>query len=216
MPLRRLVLPVGLAAAVGGPYAYFSGADISASLPDLWQWEPTAETMLEEPLDEQPAMQDISPAAAGAGLALADPRVPLEETLRFDVSPDWIMRRWPRVSTHLSDLQLQGFRVPLVSGTGITDLAGSLTYFADRQQQIQRIEFHGTTGDASRLIYWLQAQHGFRRDASANPGTWRYVVTWNGNVHSQLEVRPAGVMRSDTPHGRFNVTLVMRRPRSLF
>ena len=41
----------------------------------------------------------------------------LDEVLRFDLTPDWILHRWPRVSTGLAQLDLQGYRVPLVSGT---------------------------------------------------------------------------------------------------
>ncbi len=59
--------------------------------------------------------------------------------LRFDVTVEWVMQRWPRVSTGLPYLQLQGYRVPLVTGTKVADLAGSLTYYFNARQQVQRI-----------------------------------------------------------------------------
>ena len=48
------------------------------------------------------------------------------------------MRRWPRVTT-VPQFALAGLRVPLVTGTQIDDLAGSLTYYFDRTDQVQRI-----------------------------------------------------------------------------
>ena len=60
----------------------------------------------------------------------------LGEVIRFDGSPEWVMARWPRVTAGLANLDLQGYRVPLVSGTAQDDLAGSLTYYFDRNQQV--------------------------------------------------------------------------------
>ncbi len=62
----------------------------------------------------------------------------LEEVLRFDISPDWIIERWPRVSSGLSELDLQGYRVALVTGTAESDLAGSLTYYFNKKNQVDR------------------------------------------------------------------------------
>ena len=64
----------------------------------------------------------------------------------------WVLARWPRVSTRLANLDLQGYRVPLVSGTADGDLAGSLTYYFNSQQRVQRITFIGSTGDARPLV----------------------------------------------------------------
>ena len=94
----------------------------------------------------------------------------LAEVLRFDVTVEWILRRWPRVTTGLPYLQLQGYRVPLVTGTGMSDVAGSLTYYFNAQQQVQRITLRGTTGDPSVLASILTSRYRFARRLTNDPG----------------------------------------------
>ena len=62
------------------------------------------------------------------------PGVSLEQLLSFEITPDWITSQWARVSTRLSDLTLQGWRVPFAIGSRPDDLAGSLTYCFDRER----------------------------------------------------------------------------------
>ena len=47
----------------------------------------------------------------------------------------------------LAELDVQGYRVPLVTGTSRDDLAGSLTYYFDKTHHVTHIHFRGTTGD---------------------------------------------------------------------
>lgn len=145
------------------------------------------------------------------GLPLAGPSVAeLGEIFRFDVTTAWVMGRWPRVSTQLADLELQGYRVPLVTGTREDDLAGSLTYYFDREQRVQRITFFGTTGDARRLVATLATRHRFLRELTDDAGLFLYQVKYNGKPLSELRVRPANVVEANNPHGRFEVALDMR------
>ena len=83
------------------------------------------------------------------------PTPAMAEVLRFDISPAWVLQRWPRVSTDLARLQLHGYRVPLVTGTSQSDVAGSLTYYFNPGQQVQQITLRGTTGDPRALISFL-------------------------------------------------------------
>ena len=71
----------------------------------------------------------------------------LGEVINFGATPSWIMTRWPRVTVGLAELDMQGYRVPLVTGTKYDDLAGSLTYYFDQDQRVKLIHFRGTTGD---------------------------------------------------------------------
>ncbi len=76
----------------------------------------------------------------------------LREVLRFDITPHWVPQKFSRVSTVLADLHFDGLRVPLVSGTEVGDLAGTLTYYFDRYQRLQRVKIHGLTGDPARVV----------------------------------------------------------------
>ena len=91
------------------------------------------------------------------------PTVDLATVFRFDISPSWVKNRWEYVSTSPGDVGLQGLRVGLVTGTNVSDLAGSLTYFFDAKQICQRITFRGWSGDSSKLVAMLSQNYDFER-----------------------------------------------------
>jgi hypothetical protein len=129
------------------------------------------------------------------------------------VTPDWIVARWPRVSAGLAHLELQGYRVPLVTGTAEDDLAGALTYYFNPRQQLQRITFHGTTGDTRKLVALLSARFGFARRVVNDPGVFLYErPDSDGRPTSFLWLRPARVVRASEPHHRFEVAFLIERP----
>jgi len=136
----------------------------------------------------------------------------LSEVLQFEGSPAWVMARWPRVTAGLAELDLQGYRVPLVTGTGEGDLAGSLTYYFDRSQRVARIDFQGTTGDPRKLIALVTDRYKFLPQASNDPSLLLYQVKWNGKPQSELRIRPARVVRADQPFARYEIDLAMKRP----
>ncbi|HEV3137100.1 MAG TPA: DUF6690 family protein [Pirellulales bacterium] len=136
----------------------------------------------------------------------------LGEVLQFEGTPAWVMTRWPRVTAGLAELDLQGYRVPLVTGTAEDDLAGSLTYYFDKNQHIEFINFHGTTGDPRKLIALVTSRYKFLRQTTEDPSLHLYQVKWNGKALSELRVRPARVVRADQPHARYEVDLAMKRP----
>lgn len=155
-----------------------------------------------------PAQPQAAPAASLTGALSGD----LAEPFRFDITPDWVMRRWHRVSTVSNQPELQGYRVPLVTGTREHDLAGSLTYFFDRDKKLQRIVFHGSTGNAVPLAQRLAKLYGFRRESSNDPGLYLYRVRWNGKPVSELQLRPATIVEASNPHTRIDVHLLIERP----
>jgi hypothetical protein len=135
----------------------------------------------------------------------------LAEILRFDVAPGWIMSRWPWVSAGLAQLDLQGYRVPVLTGASEDDLAGALTYYFNPQQQVQRITFRGTTGDPGKLIRLLADRFRFGRRLTNNPGLFRYEVAEpSGPAKSYMEIR---LLRPTNPAHRFEVSLVVERPK---
>jgi len=147
-----------------------------------------------------------SPAAVRQAKATLTGQVrTLEEVFRFDISPAWVAQRWARVSTVVSDTDLQGFRVPLVTGTDVADIAGSLTYYFDPQQRLRRITFFGTTGDDGRVVSFLSRQFNLKYEPAL--GTGVYFARWNAQPVSVLRVTHAPVVRSQTPHERFQVAI---------
>jgi len=205
-------LALVLVIAAAGPVVFFSASDIwanaSGAVSSVWSKITSGSDKVE-------------PKTPADALALSPPQLLLEgiperdiaDAFRFDVSTGWVMRNWPRVSTGLAQLRLQGYRVPLVTGTAEDDLAGSLTYYFNSQQQVQQIAFYGTTGNASKLIRFLTTRYGFVRRRTNDASLFLYeVVGSDGKLKSELRVRPARVIKSSDPLQRFEVALVMERP----
>ncbi len=129
---------------------------------------------------------------------------------RFNVSPRWVTERWSRVSTVRAEPGWEGLRVPLVTGTKIDDLAGSLTYYFDSQHQVRRITFHGVTGDERKLVAFVSQVYDMKPDAELAGSL--YVARWNGKATSVLRVALAPVIRSNQPHSRLEILLELNRP----
>lgn len=206
---RRTVLAALLVGTVGLPYLVSK----SSSLRDaVFQsaGEPTHATPpVEHPLAAAAIGGGGHPPAAIEGVRVTE----LADVFRFEITTAWVLGHWPRVSTGLAELGLQGYRVPLVTGTRDADVAGALTYYFNSQQVVERITFQGTTGDARKLVGVLVSNHGFVREMTGDPGLFLYrVVDGKGEVRSELRIRPKQVVRAEDPRARFDVTLKMARP----
>jgi hypothetical protein len=163
----------------------------------------------------------VATTSGNVGLALASPVAPpeaqraqvplvsLDEAVRFDVTAPWLFQRWPRVVAGLPEGTLQGYRVPLVTGSGQDDIAGALTYYFNERQICQRITFQGTVGDPRKLVAYVIRRFELRGQRSADPGVMLYQTRWNGKPVSELSIRPARVVKASNPHARYEVAMVL-------
>ncbi len=211
----------GMLAAIGGPVSYYSASDVVSAVQKNWLSGSTAAAS--QPLTSDPNASPPVPVALpsdeqhvlgqNTSSVQSAPMPSLDEVLRFDVTVDWVMQRWPRVSTGLPHLQLHGYRVPLVTGTAIGDVAGSLTYYFNARQQVQRITLRGTTGDPRVLIGLVTGRYHFARRLTNDPGVALYeTVDSNNRPAGVLKIRSASVIKSNRPYMRFEVDLVIDRP----
>lgn len=135
----------------------------------------------------------------------------LAEVLGSAISPNWVLERWPRVTSRLSTVDLQGYRVPFVSGTQRDDIAGALTYYFDTRQQLRRITFKGQTADTAKLLAVLQSMHGFRYQPTTQPLLQLYQSLGSGKPKGQLWIRPAEVVRDRRYPQSFDLLLILER-----
>ncbi len=206
---------IGLGAALLGPYLFFSASDhLSAareSIPGIRSAGVLPGGVGGAPSDASFLEHDgtSKPLPPLGGLPVSD----FAEVFRFDVSPRWIAERWPHVSTGLAQLQLNGHRVPLVTGTEESDLAGALTYYFSPRQRVERLVFHGTTGDPSKLVAFLNRHYRFVHRPVNDPGLFIYEsVDRNGNFGGAAEIRSSWTIRADEPLRRYQVKLQLERP----
>lgn len=138
----------------------------------------------------------------------------LQDLIRFDRSPYWVTQNWSRVTTVLAEVELEGFRVPVVTGTELTDFAGSITYYFDKQHQLQRIVLDGMCGETG-LIEEFAAEHlGLKRQPTL--GAALYTASWNGRHRSVLKCDHAPVVESRSPFTRYTVYMELNHPSSPF
>jgi hypothetical protein len=183
----------------------FSGPKTTANAPMSYAPEGAGDASTGIPAPALAIGPDSSPAETM-------PLPSLVEVLRLDVTVEWVLQRWPRVTTGLPQLQLQGYRVPLVSGTSVSDVAGSLTYYFNARQQVQRITLRGTTGDPSVLATILASRYRFTRRLTNDPSIVLYEAVDSSNRPvGSLKIRSAPVVQANHPHTRFLVDLVMDR-----
>jgi len=224
---RKFMLPLVVATAAGGPYLLMED-----------NWSQSAFQVLDHAITAEDTTAVSTPAAVpaasggaplpnfrsefGFGSAAQYPRNNVDanlvgppvadfaEVLRFDVTPSWVTARWPRVTATLAETGLEGMRVPVVTGTNVDDLAGSLTYYFNRYQQLQRLTFEGYTGDERKLVGVVTQYYGLQPEPTLDAGM--YVARWNGQPSSLLRVARAPIMTHDSPHSRLHVLLELNRP----
>lgn len=211
--MRALTAPLVLAAAVGVPYVATNGPDIQ----EMWDGgsqTAASDSALDDTLAALPSPS--VPLRGGAAAAPAATRptqsISLAEVIRFDVNKGWVFQRWQRKTTSLSELNLFGVRVPLVTGTSLHDLAGSLTYYFDAQGQVQRISLLGSTGNTTQLEMLVTQRYGLQMQGNSIAGRRVYQQRQGDAVTSELVIRPAAVIRTNSPHESFSVDLQLQRP----
>ena len=213
---RILGAPVLIAAAVAVPYLATNGSEGVMK----WWDSVSASSSEQEPIlppKVSQALLDSSPRGPGFELYPVEtplegnPSVSLEEVFRFDVTKEWVYERWARKSTALSDLGLYGVRVPLVTGTQIHDLAGSLTYFFDATGKVERISFKGNTGDTTKVVMLAVQKYGLQQQESPVVGEQIFQIKRGNEVFSDLRTKPSSVLWSSSPHNSFAVEFDLQR-----
>lgn len=160
----------------------------------------------------RPAEKDAAenPLAKLAGAALASAAgPPIEQALRFDLSPQWVASQWPRVMTVAGGVDELGMRVAWVSGTRGDDVAGSLTYYFDRHHQLARITFAGLTADPKRLMAAVVGPYGLKSQPTTQAA--HYVAGDPQQPTSEVIVRHLPVLTSAGAGPRAEISLNLSR-----
>jgi hypothetical protein len=195
---RNLLLPAALATAVGIPLIAFSpnppSANVNHSIASLG-----VENALSDPNDP-----------LGNGEMLFVPVGNLREIIRFDVYPNWVKSRWPRVSTAPSADGLQGMRVALVTGSNAWDISGALTYYFDQNQRVQRVSILGETGDAGQLVRFLTDNYQFKIHQTQAAGL--FTAGSRRRIHGVLKLENPIVINAADPLHQVRVIFELNRP----
>lgn len=163
------------------------------------------------------ATGDLSSALPGrpveAPFLVGPPGLPIENLLSFEVTQQWVRENWSRVTTQIADLELQGWRVPVALDDGY-NLAGSVTYYFDRQRRVQRILLHGYTESPLAILNLAMSRYGMRRLPTAIPGEL-FVARAGEQTVGVLYGRYAPVLKAAEPK-RCEIMLELNRIGSVY
>lgn len=223
--IRQMATAGVIAAAVGGPYVATEteiGKTLSNSLQNVVATSSSTgeqsssggknshhltETLWDRKLGERDIRQfGTTEMQTIAGGPVADFR----DVLRFDITPNWVTAHFSRVTTVLSELNLEGMRVPIVTGTRNDDVAGSLTYYFRHDGKLQRVAMHGFTGDPTRLVEIMTKFYKMQPRSSLDSGV--YTTEWNGRPSSILKITRAPIMYADATRSQHTVFLELNQP----
>lgn len=137
----------------------------------------------------------------------------LEFWFRFDITPSWVEQNWDFVTACVGPMNLQGYRVSLVTGSSPDDLTGVLTYYFDSQKKLQQIQFQGTTGNLGRFTTMLRQQFHMSQRVVNDPSLTVYESPASyRNFKNIMEARAPMVIKSDQLYHRFEIYLQLNRP----
>ncbi len=152
-------------------------------------------------------MQPISDGASASSFTGFEP------FFRFDISPSWVEQNWDFVTACVGPMNLQGYRVALVTGSSPDDLTGVITYYFDNRKKLQQIGFQGTTGDLGRLTAMLNSHFKMGQKLVNDPSLTIYETP--ASLHGPknlMEARSPMVIKADQRYHRFEVYLLLSRP----
>lgn len=224
--MRRMATAGVIAAAIGGPYVVteteigrsvrtqvrsaVAGVSDQASV-HLVSSDGNSHHDTEKLWDRLVGPRNLDQFAEATPRSIAGgPVGDFRDVLRFDISPDWVHQNFARVTTVLSELRLEGLRVPIVTGTKPGDIAGTVTYYFRHDHRLQRVCLHGFTGDPSRLVETMTTHYRMQHRPSLDAGI--YTIDWNGRPTSVLKITRAPVMYADAARNQHTVFLELNQP----
>ena len=197
--IRKFYFVILLGLAIGVPYLLMqNGSDgESRGLLD-WLGNISKSTTTDESTGTGANLAGVAPANLTSSGAAVSQTMPFESVFRFDLTP-----------ADVNEGDSMGFRVALVTGTQPDDLAGSLTYYFGKTNELNRISFLGATGDARRLIQVISAEYQLKEMPTKTAGL--YVNGWNSNPKSALRLAYAPRIDSRYQNQQLEVFLELNR-----
>lgn len=210
---RNALFGAAVTAALGVPFALSDKDETSASNQRVGEHAPIAEGTSSSATNHSTGLAAHAASTTLPTAIEGSVATDLNEILRFDLTPSWVTKRWPRVmnSRHAGS-HLQAYRVPLVSNSKTGGLTGALTYYFTEEQKLEGIQFYGNAVDVAPLASFLTSQHGLQQYKSGDPSLTLYEVRRDGHAVSRLLVRNAPLIDASQPEARFRVEFVLEHP----
>jgi hypothetical protein len=127
----------------------------------------------------------------------------LRAWLRWDLPRGFLIWQHPNAAIVPTERNLLGYRIPFTTGLQPQDLTGTLTYYFDSKDQLQRMELSAASGNPWPMTQWLLPQFRLQPIPSTRPNVRLAILKNHDKPQSLLAVAYGNASSASTPHELF-------------
>jgi|694.fasta_scaffold00715_3 hypothetical protein len=129
--------------------------------------------------------------------------IDLRAWLRWDLPRGYLLWQHPNAAIVPTERNLLGYRIPFTTGLQSQDLTGTLTYYFDAKDQLQRMELSAASGNPWPMTQWLLPQFHLQPIASLQPNIRLAILKSREKTQSLLAVATGEAPSASSPHELF-------------
>lgn len=129
--------------------------------------------------------------------------IDLRAWLRWDLPRGYLLWQHPHAAIVPTERNLLGYRIPFTTGLQPQDLTGTLTYYFDAKDQLQRMELSAASGNPWPMTQWLLPQFRLQPIASPDPNIRLAILKSRDQTQSLLAVAIGKAPSASSSHELF-------------
>jgi hypothetical protein len=129
--------------------------------------------------------------------------IDLRAWLRWELPRGYLLWQHPNAAIVPTERNLVGYRIPFTTGLQPQDLTGTLTYFYDAKDQLQRMELSAASINPWPMTQWLVPQFRLQPIASQHPNLRLAILENRDKPQSLLAVATGNSPSASPPHELF-------------
>jgi hypothetical protein len=135
----------------------------------------------------EPSGTETEPLPATSGPATID----LRAWMRWDLPRGYLLWQHPNAAIVPTERNLWGYRIPFTTGLQSQDLTGTLTYYFDAKDQLQRMELSAASQNPWAMTQWLLTQFRLQPIASQHPNLRLAILKSRDQTQSLMAITTA-------------------------
>lgn len=153
--------------------------------------------------DSRQRGEPSDPAAESYPSTPGPATIDLRAWLRWDLPRGYLIWQHPNAAIVPTERNLLGYRIPFTTGLQPHDLTGTLTYYFDSKDQLQRMELSAASGNPWPMTQWLLPQFRLQPIPSTHPNVRLAILKSRDKPQSLLAVASGNASSASTPHELF-------------
>jgi hypothetical protein len=144
-----------------------------------------------------------SPAPQESQATPGPATIDLRAWLRWDLPRGYLLWQHPNAAIVPTERNLIGYRIPFTTGFQPQDLTGTLTYYYDAKEQLQRMELSAASGNPWPMTQWLLPQFHLQPIISLDPNVRLATLKSRDKTQSLMAVATGKAPSGSPPHELF-------------